>query len=118
MMILFVTITFSMISLSINHPVPQSLLDPSFDQFFDRSSSFQQQFQSFTSQQQQQQQQVFSPLPQQQSSRRLPGVSDDPTDDDEAVSVSPLDHQAALDRHEQQKQQLAEVYISRIFELK
>ena len=117
MMILFVTIIFSMISLSINHPVPQSLLDPSFDQFFDKSSSFQQQFQSFTSQQQQQQQ-VFLPLSQQQSTRRLPGVSDDQTDDDEAVSVSPLDHQAALDRHEQQKQQLAEVYIFRIFELK
>ena len=45
-------------------------------------------------------------------------MSDEQTDDDEAVSVSPLDHQAALDRHEQQKQQLAEVYISRIFELK
>ena len=96
-------------------PLPQSLLDPSFDQFFDGSVSFNQHFNSFQQQralpnnigQQQQHQSFASTAP-----ITIEKVIQNNVDIKEQEPVSPLEHEEALERHALQKQQLAEASVA------
>ena len=94
-------------------PLPQSLLDPSFDKFFDGSISFNQQFNNFQQQrvlpnnnvqQQQQPRSEQTPIREVIQNEKTIDITDQ-------APVSPLDHQEALERHALQKQQLAEVGV-------
>jgi len=101
--------------------LPQSLLDPSFDKFFQDSGSFNQQFNQVQQQQLQRPRISQQPKPSQQITNRpiitSPAVVRQPsfpspqsqTKLREDVTTPTLDHSEALERHALQKQQLAEV---------
>jgi len=112
-------LTFSTISVSTAVPIPQSLLDPSFDKFFQGSLSFNQQFNN-VEQRQQQQVQVPPSLPSKNQNivQNAPRFQQKVTKTQNKIDIetnsipdqiTPEDHAAALERHQIHKQQLAEV---------
>merc|ERR1712066_623806 len=120
-MIMIVTSVMLWVSAPLVAALPQSLLDPSFDKFFQDSGSFNQQFNQVQQQQLQRPQISQQPKPSQQITNRpiitLPPVVRQPsfpspqshTKLREDVTTPTLDHSEALERHALQKQQLAEV---------